>query len=390
MKTRLISEKGQYLAQFVILLPLLIGFMGLVVDVGNAYARQRRVQNAADAAATAGGMVLYNQGTAVAENAARYYANLHGYSGGAVQVSWPTQCIRVQVTENVTPIFASIVWNGTFPVQAAAQACYRTSGVGASVIVLNRHDCKALNISGSGLLQVRLGNVHVNSDCATAIDMSGSADLITQTPTTYVGGYKLSGGAAISPAPVRGSVLPDPLASLPVPAACNSCPSSKEWSISKGSATLSPGCFMGGIKVSGGSSVTFQPGVYCIGDKGLDVSGSSSLTGSGVTFYLADGGFKFSGGTDYALTPPSSGDYAGILFFQARNNSSKNDISGGTDFSGINGVIYLPAAELKATGGSTMRAALVVDTLDMSGGANLDVLGYQGAGWTSVTDVLAE
>ena len=37
MKTRLISEKGQYLAQFVLLLPLLIGFMGLVVDVGNAY-----------------------------------------------------------------------------------------------------------------------------------------------------------------------------------------------------------------------------------------------------------------------------------------------------------------------------------------------------------------
>ena len=69
MKTRLISEKGQYLAQFVLLLPLLIGFMGLVVDVGNAYSHQRQVQNAADAAASAGGMVLYSQGTAVAENA---------------------------------------------------------------------------------------------------------------------------------------------------------------------------------------------------------------------------------------------------------------------------------------------------------------------------------
>ena len=148
---------------------------------------------------------------------------------------------------------------------------------------------------------------------------------------------------------------------------------------------------MGEIKVSGGS-VTFQPGMYCIGDKGLDVSGGASLAGSGVTFYLADGGFKFSGGTNCDLTPPSSGDYAGILFFQARNNSSRHDIllRAAADFSGMNGVIYLPAAELKASGGTTIRAALVVDTLDMSGGANLDVQGYEGAGWSSVTDVLTE
>ena len=51
---------------------------------------------------------------------ARYYANLHGYSGAAVQISWPTQCIRVQVTEDVAPIFAAIVWNGTFSVHASA------------------------------------------------------------------------------------------------------------------------------------------------------------------------------------------------------------------------------------------------------------------------------
>jgi Flp pilus assembly protein TadG len=84
MKARWMSERGQHMVQFALMLPVLIAFMGLVIDVGNAYAHQRRVQNAADAAATAGGMVLYKQGTAVAETAARYYANLHGYSGSAV------------------------------------------------------------------------------------------------------------------------------------------------------------------------------------------------------------------------------------------------------------------------------------------------------------------
>jgi Flp pilus assembly protein TadG len=52
------SERGQYLVQFVLILPALIAFMGLVIDIGNAYAHQRTAQNAADAAAAAGGMVV--------------------------------------------------------------------------------------------------------------------------------------------------------------------------------------------------------------------------------------------------------------------------------------------------------------------------------------------
>lgn len=394
MKAMIATEKGQHMVQFVLLLPLLIAFMGLVVDLGHAYVRQRLAQNAADAAATAGGMVLHERGIAAAESAARYYAAAHGYNndriGQFVDLTWPSQCIRVEVSENLTPVFASLIWNGTFPVRATAASCYRVTGVSASVLVLNPHACSALDISGGGRIHVRQGNIHVNSDCARGIDLSGGARLITQTPASYIGGYRVTGGASITPDPVRASVIPDPLADLPVPTVCASCPSRKTEQFSKGTHTVTPFCHMGGISISGSARVAFSPGVYCIGGSGLKVSGGADVSGSHVFFYLADGSFDLSGGADIDLSPPTSGDYSGVLVFQARNNREDSNFSGGSALDGISGIIYLPAAELQASGGTAAHINLVVDELKVSGGTNLDIQGFSGANWQTVTDALTE
>lgn len=390
MKIRPISENGQYMVQFALLLPLLIAFMGLVVDVGIAYSHQRMAQNAADAAATAGGMVLYSQGTTAAETSARYYANLHGYSGSAVLVSWPTQCIHVRVSENVAPIFAAMVWNGTFPVQASAQACYKTTGVGASVLVLDPHACNAMDVGGSATIRVLLGNIHVNSDCAKAVTVSGNARVTTQTPLTHVGG--VSHGGRISPAPVPGSPIPDPLAALPVPAHCSACPPSAQLRVkNKDNLILTSRCYMGGISMNGGA-ITFAPSAspraICIGGSGLSIN-SGHVSGSDITLYLAQGGLDLTGG-DIDLTPPSTGDYAGVVIFQARNNYTSADIRGNVSLDGSTGIFYLPGAELEINGGSGMRVNLVVRTLDATGNAGIDIGGYSGPGWSSVTDTLTE
>lgn len=391
MERRRQSEQGQYLAQFVLILPLLIAFMGLVIDIGNAYAHQRMAQNAADAAAAAGGMVLYSQGATAAEASARYYAGLHGYRDKAVEVTWPTQCIRVQVTENVAPIFVSLVWQGTFPVQAVAQGCYRTSGVSASVLVLDPHACEALDLSGGALMRVRKGNVHVNSDCTVAMRLSGGARLETETPTTYVGGYRLSGGAYVIPKPVTGPVQADPLAGLPTPEGCYRCLGTKELSIgSDTKTTLGPGCYDGGISIGGAARVLFKPGVYCIGGDGLKVGAGGWAGGSGVTFFLMRDSITLDGAARFIFTPPTSGPYAGITVFQARDNDETMRITGGASLEGSEGIIYLPAGTLDVSGGAGIHTNLVVRRLEVSGGGAIDVAGYTGPGWSSVTDALAE
>src|SRR4051812_46260729 len=48
------GERGQVLVIAALMMTALVGFTALVVDVGDAYAQRRLVQNAADAAALAG------------------------------------------------------------------------------------------------------------------------------------------------------------------------------------------------------------------------------------------------------------------------------------------------------------------------------------------------
>jgi hypothetical protein len=75
------------------------------------------------------------------------------------------------------------------------------------------------------------------------------------------------------------------------------------------------------------------------------------------------------GGADVNLTAPSSGYYQGILFFQARNNTTASTLVGGTGQL-MNGVLYFPSAQLTYTGGSSTQATqttIVANTLSMVG-----------------------
>src|SRR5512135_3839198 len=57
------GPRGNIMVQFAILLPVLLGMTGLVIDCGLMMASQRQVQNAADAAALAAAMELYRGST---------------------------------------------------------------------------------------------------------------------------------------------------------------------------------------------------------------------------------------------------------------------------------------------------------------------------------------
>ena len=52
------NQRGAIFTLFALLIPLIMAFTGLVVDFGNLYAHYSRLQNAADAAALAGGYVF--------------------------------------------------------------------------------------------------------------------------------------------------------------------------------------------------------------------------------------------------------------------------------------------------------------------------------------------
>ena len=191
------------------------------------------------------------------------------------------------------------------------------------------------------------------------------------------------------------STASNPLSGLAEPSNADDICLDTDYDLSgnSGTATLLPGVYCNGIKISGNSNIiTFASGTYILaGGNGLSVSGgSNTLNGSaGVTFYNTDNhvdgnyaNVNFSGNNTLNLTAPSSGDYAGVLFYNDSSTASstsgaKFNVSGNNTFSNFDGVIYYPNHEISFSGNSSSTSScgpkLVSDTVSIS--SNIDVYG---------------
>jgi hypothetical protein len=130
--------------------------------------------------------------------------------------------------------------------------------------------------------------------------------------------------------------------------------------------------------------LNLNAGVYIITGGGLSVTGNGSITGNGITIYnggsgSAYGGIALGGNGRIELSAPTSGDYKGILIFQARDNTRAVSLSGNAT-TGISGTIYAKNALLAMSGNAqTNRLTLVVDRLQVSGNGS-SALAAEGVG----------
>ena len=252
------------------------------------------------------------------------------------------------------------------------------AGVGGTtnrfVQTLNASACGSLTLSGNAQINVN-GPVIVNSSCtSSAVSLSENA-LITATQVRIVGGAQVTGNGHISPSPITGAVAtPDPLAALAAP---SGSPATTALSCSGNSImTVSPGSYTS-INASGNCRLTFQPGIYIIDGGGMNVSLNANVTGNGVMFYNAGSNFPslggsfgsiaFSGNGTFNLTPPTTGVYSGITFFQARDNLQQLSLSGNA--TGMKGSVYAPKAQAVLSSNGQLQMTLIVDRLSMSGNA---------------------
>ncbi|MEK7423368.1 MAG: hypothetical protein AAB131_05940, partial [Actinomycetota bacterium] len=237
------------------------------------------------------------------------------------------------------------------------------------IMVLNPTAHGALTLIGGADIEVP-GSVTVNSSSGAAIVAIGHSS-ITAATIGVVGGVFSIGGSTFSPAPTTGiAAVADPLASLPAPA-----PGTSRGSVACGGnsdMTLLPGSYSK-ILAFGNCDLTLQPGEYTIAGGGFAVTGNASITGSEVLIYNATGGGKQSkmvlvGNGSVSLTPPSSGTFAGVSIFQARNNYQPISLIGhATLDGGVGGTVYAPKAQITMFGSGMTHATLIVDKLRMFG-----------------------
>lgn len=381
------KQAGQALVFSAFLLTALLGFMGLGIDVAQLRVVQREAQLAADSAAIAGSAeLLYGDVTTGAQGDAALNGFTNGTGGATVTVNNPpltgphtgnAKYVEVIVAQSQPTFFAKIFGITSEPVSARAVAT-QTSGP-ACIYALDPSASNSYNASGGAVIKAQCGLVVDSNNADAYVDSGGACSDFTSIG--IVGGIQQN--MCSTPASPTTGIIPDPnpLAYLnsetPSVGACNYTNFNKSGS---NSSTTSQGVYCGGITVSGGYTLTLNPGTYILNGGGLNISGGSTLSGNGVMFYNTSssghsfGSIQLSGGNNTTLYAPTTGEYAGILIFQDPTASSSvtNAVSGGTT-SIIQGALYFPTQTLNYSGGSSTSAAytiVVADKINISGSAN--------------------
>lgn len=102
----------------------------------------------------------------------------------------------------------------------------------------------------------------------------------------------------------------------------------------------------------------------------------ATLSGTGVTFYFKRGSGIVLGSTaTLTLTAPTTGDYAGLLFFGARDADATKEMAiTGHPESKLTGAIYFPAAPIEFRGNSSATngcTQIIGRTVKFTGSSNI-------------------
>jgi hypothetical protein len=393
---------------------LLIGALGLAIDGGQMYAHRQMAQAAADAAAQAGIMSIFDGTNATSAHPfgtgtppiassvcttadARtpcVYARNNGFGGTSadtVTLSFPATVSGVTLSSGNVPAFAVTVQRtlktGLIRFIGAGATSTITAKATAGLVGAVSPSCVyALDPSAQNAFQATNGATVALNGCGIAVDSSNSdavtvsgASTVTASAISIVGGDVISGGGSMTPAPTTGAAsVADPFASLPSPTvgACNYT----NYSPGYGTWALTPGVYCGGINISNGATATFAAGTYIINGGALSLVGGTTDTGSGVMFYLTGtnatyGSVNISNGANVTFSGPTSGPYMGVVFYQDRTiTSSVNATFSGGVAMKVTGTLYFPTTSVLFSNGSSVSnvyTAIVAKQVSFTGGTSL-------------------
>lgn len=406
------GESGQAVVLFAILMLALLFAVGLAIDAGQLFSAKRAEQEAADAAAFAGAVVLYQQGTGTeAIIAARTDAFTNGYSSGACLLSQAGACFDAATNTTVSvwwpPISGTYIGNVkhieveiTRQVQTAlvpAQAAFnpvRARGVagseplnnGYAIMALDRgNTCDAFETSSNGDLHLTGGGILVNSTCSNAAsnDQNSSGRFTIQSPYPLdvnggATGYWASLGIPVNPGHNQ---IPDPFAGFPKPATtglptCNSLAACQD-----GSGNQIPGVYNVNLGGNGNSDMTLNPGIYIL-KRGMDTGGNNDVNGANVFLYNTYSTYPAAPGVNpncneinlqgnaiSTLSAQTTGTWANLLVYQDPACSVAMRIGGNGTFAGT-GSVYIPSAEFRFEGNpSTLNGSqLIARTVNIQNG----------------------
>ncbi len=398
------DQRGVISILFALLLPLMLGFIGLGVEVGYWFQKHRDLQAAADAAAVSGAYEnAEGRSTGVGTIATREAENNNWNStDGTIAIrslpynaTYPasgaytadTDAVEVELTYNLARLFSSWFMSGDMIINARAVGDVVAGASEACVLALGSgNPSGALSVSGASSSVTMSGcTMATNSTDPNAVknltgtmsaDCVYSAGGVQGTPTTN----ECSGSKTGQP-PVT-----DPYAGTVTEPADTDFSGCSSYSLTGAGNTdnISAGVYCNISVNATNGTLDLDPGVYYLDQGDFSVSSTNTtINGTGgVTIIFGDstgangcGRVNITASGSVNLTAPTTGNFAGIVFYRGPscNTGSGMTLTGGSS-SNIIGAVYAPSADLSMSGGTAISGTclqLIADTVSFSGSGTI-------------------
>lgn len=391
------DEKGQTLILTALCMGCLLGFMALSVDVGLLFNTKRKLQIAADAAATAAALQYVYTYSGSNQTAAETAAIAAGNAAGQANVSGSTVSVAVNTNgaspaahegcagtscyyeaivsqQNPTIFFGTFfaLWQGKSAgtVKVAARAVAGTPGTPNDFCVyLTNPSGAALTVQGNWSINAPNCGVYINSSSGSVEDDTGNAAKsgISANEIAIVGSVPNNVTIAASSSPSVQQTLPVsiPFSGVPDPTIPGTCTAG-----GKLTGTVASGCYSGNVTIG---SATLS-GLYIFTG---DVTINGAVNGTNVTLAIMNGTLTIKpGNSSVTLTAPTSGTYSGIVVYQPMSNTNTIKLQAGSTTGTMTGWLDAPGATLSMQdhGGDLSWGGLIAKSID-NGPAVLNITG---------------
>jgi Flp pilus assembly protein TadG len=385
------DERGNVAITTAVVLPMLVGAVGMGVTYSMGNSTRNDMQNALDASVLAGVIASNSGGDPIATAGTVFQSNLSAWAKGNASgidptFTWNNSILTGQASGTATNLFGGVIGPRTYTISVNSAATYSTTPL--CVLGLNGLDNGAFDINGS--------KAQFNAGCAVQANTNSSSGMTEEgSPTAIATKFGVSGGHkgdTYSPPPADNSpAISDPYASIAFPSYADCSGKSKKGLDIKDDTTLplSPDpsgiyTFCGGIHIYGnGTKVKLNPGIYVMVDGPFWVDASAVVTGDQVMLAFTGSGaaLQIWGNANVTLTSPTSGTYMNMQFMQDRNDPNSRglwDSIGGSTTVKFEGVAYFPSQNFWAFGDTNITAnspsmAIVADKIWTQGSANVTI-----------------
>jgi len=369
------KEEGVSMVVSAILLTMLMGFLGLAMDVGNLVYTKTCMQSAVDAGACAGALALPNQATATTQATTFLNNNLqkHGLSSVTPTVTFTQNTtknpnnypeINVSISQNV-PTYIIKVLNPnkftTVPLSASAEAIVKSGSTGPfTYSIFSNNNLTigpaAMNITGSlhtnGELTINgAENISGAAEGYTGVNLTGAGNIGSVVAGTV---QEITDSGAFNIGSESGGAQNISLSNYNYTQQIEQTAAQKITGPYTQSGAIS---LTGNIYVTGGTNgtVTLNGAINDTGsilaDGNITVTGAANFSGSGQLFlYSANGNITISGADNFGTGSSS------VILYAPNGTITFNNVASNINGSLVANTITMSNCAFNVTGGVPITA----------------------------------